>query len=95
MSCFGRWIINNTLIDPDAPSVLDEYSRLGYIFTKSETEIQGEERIIYLGVNASKINNNSEIQCQYQPTHVCDPHTLNANTIMRSVTARVLVLPSE
>ena len=92
MSCFGQWIINDVIIASEFQS--DEYSRLGYIFTNPDTdsEIQGEEHIIYIGVNASSINNNSEIQCLYQPI---PDHDLSANNVMQSMTARVLVLPSE
>lgn len=93
MSCFGRWIINNETAELDAQSVLDEYSRLGYTFTKPNTEIRDDEHILHLSINASKIHNHySEIQCLYQP--ITD-HDLSANNVARSMTARVLVLPSE
>jgi hypothetical protein len=93
MSCYGHWIINNVTIDVDAQS--EQYSRLGYIFTKSNTETQGDKHIILrLSVNASKTHNNTVIQCEYQPVHV-DLSDLNFTNFMRSRTARVFVMPSE
>ena len=89
MSCFGEWIINNETIpiDLDGHPFSDEHSQRGYIFTEFKTEAP-DEYILSLGVNASRMKNNSWIQCQFQT--LSSPHT-----IVRSRTARVLVLPSE
>ena len=95
MSCFGQWIINNDTIpvNVDGHPVSVEHSQRGYIFTDPKTEAP-DEYILSLGVNASRMNNNSWIQCQFQP--LSDPNSNGrTHTIVRSRTARVLVLPSE
>lgn len=98
ISCFGQWIVNNETLRVDANSDLtaeDACPRLnteGRTFLKPSCEVQENEHILRLSVNASKLNNNLVIQCEFQS--IISDHNFN-NHLIQSTTARVLVLPSE
>jgi hypothetical protein len=92
MSCYGHWIIDNETVhdvNSDGLAVSDKYSQRGYVFMRFNTEIP-DKYILSLSVNASKMNNNSVIQCRY--LQLSGP---NITFIVQSRTARVFVLPSE